>query len=216
MFSIVRLSILAVCTFLLFASGCSSKQKDLQKDPGDSSFAVTCVGVLPAQAPARFDTSKISPAEQKQFETGLSTLTRLLRDEFIGRSDVRIVTDAQFSGITEDTAGDSLSRIRTVADRVSCNAVLETTLRVFEERVGGKYSAKTPASAAFGYRLVAIPDGTVLCNGSFDETQKSVMENLYNFSTATHRGFTWVSAEQLLREGVHAQFDECMYLSGNK
>ena len=54
--------------------------------------------------------------------------------------------------------------------------------------------------------------GQVLCRGRFDETQESVMENLFNFSSARKRGFTWVTAEEMLREGLQNKLSECPYL----
>ena len=38
------------------------------------------------------------------------------------------------------------------------------------------------------------------------------MENLYNFSSAKQRGFTWITAEELLREGLVKKLGECSYL----
>ncbi len=113
----------------------------------------------------------------------------------------------------ENLPAQSLARARVIADRLSCNTVLETTLRRYKDRVGGQYTAKNPASVAFDFRLIAIPEGVVLCSGTFDEVQQSVMENLYNFKSATERGFTWVTAEQLMREGLRARFSECPYLA---
>jgi len=39
------------------------------------------------------------------------------------------------------------------------------------------------------------------------------MENLFNIKAATERGFTWVTAEQLMREGMWDRFEKCSYLS---
>ena len=208
----MRMSILAVCTFSLLVAGCCTTRQSAQPSPEAPGYAVTCVGVLPAEPAAHFDES-MTPAEKKQLENGISTLNRLLREEFIGRADIRLVSASQYDSIMENAPAEALSRARIVADRVSCNAVLETTLKTFKERVGGKYSAKDPAAVSFDYRLIAVPGGTVLCGGSYEEVQQSVMENLFTFSTATHRGFTWISAEDLMREGVQARFGECSYLS---
>ncbi len=215
MFLDLRISLLALCSFVLLTAGCSATRQTSQSVPETSGFAVTCVGVLPGESASLVNESS-SPADKKQFETGLATLDALLRQEFIGRSDIRLVSAAQYAGIMDNAPAEALSRIQIIADRVSCNAVLETKLKTFKERVGGKYSAKDPASVAFDYRLVAVPGGTVLCSGNYKETQKSVMENLYKFSTATHRGFTWVTAEELMREGLEAKFGECSYLLKDK
>jgi len=168
--------------------------------------------VLPALSVADFDDT-LSTAEDKELQFGVRVLDGLLKKQFSSRSDIRLVSDGQIAGMDVNLPAQPLERALVIAEKLSCNAVLETTLRRYKDRVGGAYTAKDPASVAFDYRLIAIPDGTVLCSGTYDEVQKSVMENLYNFRAATERGFTWVSAEQLMSEGLRDRFDECPYLS---
>jgi len=203
------LTIALLCLFLL-PFGCS--QKNSTSPASAETFVVTCVGVLPALSMADFDDS-LSTAEEKQLQNGVHVLDSLLKQQFAGRSDIRLVSDGQISGMDVNLPAQPMARATLIADKLSCNAVLETTLRRYKDRVGGEYTAKEPASVAFDFRLIAIPDGTVLCSGTFDEVQKSVMENLFNIKAATERGFTWVTAEQLMREGMRDRFEKCSYLS---
>jgi hypothetical protein len=194
-----------------FVAGCS-KGTTSQTATQVPDYALTCVGVLPASLAPRYD-DVIDTVEKKQLENGLLTLDALLAQQFGGRPDIRLVNRSQLSGMDGTLATDALARARVVADRVSCNAVLETTLKRFRDRIGGEYTAKEPASVAFDFRLIAVPDGRILCSGSFDEVQKSVMENLYNLKSATKRGFTWITAEELMREGLADRLKECPYLA---
>jgi hypothetical protein len=178
-------------------------------------YAVTCIGVLPAVTPYDFD-DNVPAAEAKQLQNGIHVLDRLLKQQFISRTDVRLVSDSQISGMDKNLPAQPLARARVIADRLSCNTVLETTLRRYRDRIGGELTAQEPASVAFAYRLIAIPDGTVLCSGAFDEVQKSIMENLYNLKSATERGFSWVTAEQLLKEGLQERFAECSYFAADE
>lgn len=211
MFCILRTLTLVLLSLLLLSVGCSKK---IDTSPASQvpDYAVTCIGVLPVAIADNFD-EIVSAAEKKQLQNGVQVLNELLKQQFISRPDVRLVSDGQISGMDENLPAQPLARARVVADRLSCNTVLETTLRRYKDRVGGKYTAKDPASVAFDFRLIAIPEGTVLCSGTFDEVQQSVMENLFNFKSATERGFTWVTAEQLMREGLRARFSECPYLT---
>ncbi len=213
MFSILRTLTLVMLSLLLLSVGCSQKTVTSPASHVPD-YAVTCIGVLPVATADNFD-EIIPAAEKKQLQNGVHVLNELLKQHFISRPDVRLVSDGQISGM-ENLPAQPLARARVVADRLSCNTVLETTLRRYRDRVGGKYSAKDPASVAFDFRLIAIPEGTVLCSGTFDEVQQSVMENLFNFKTATERGFTWVTAEQLMREGLRARFSECPYLADDE
>ena len=198
---------LLCCCFVSF--GCSKKNTT---PVSEETFAVTCIGVLPALSVADFDDT-LSTAEEKQLQSGVYVLDSLLKQQFSGRSDIRLVNDGQISGMDVNLPAQPMARAMLIAERLSCNAVLETTLRRYKDRVGGEYTAKEPASVAFDFRLIALPEGKVLCSGTFDEVQKSVMENLFNFKAATERGFTWVTAEQLMREGMRARFEKCSYLS---
>lgn len=211
MFCILRTLTLVLLSLLLLSVGCSKK---IDTSPASQvpDYAVTCIGVLPVAIADNFD-EIVSAAEKKQLQNGVQVLNELLKQQFISRPDVRLVSDGQISGMDENLPAQPLARARVVADRLSCNTVLETTLRRYKDRVGGQYTAKDPASVAFDFRLIAIPEGTVLCSGTFDEVQQSVMENLFNFKSATERGFTWVTAEQLMWEGLRARFSECPYLT---
>jgi hypothetical protein len=213
-FSILRTLIVVLLSLLLLSVGCSKKTATSPVSYVPD-YVVTCVGVLPVAIADNFD-EIVPAAEKKQLQNGVQILNELLKQQFISRPDVRLVSDGQISGMDENLPAKSLARARVVADRLSCNTVLETTLRRYKDRVGGKFFAKDPASVAFDFRLIAIPEGTVLCSGTFDEVQQSVMENLFNFKNATERGFTWVTAEQLMREGLRARFSECPYLADDE
>ena len=152
------------------------------------SALLSSVGEIARQIATVENFDEVVPAaEKKQLQNGVHVLDELLKQQFISRPDVRLVSDGQISGMDENLPAQPLARARVIADRLSCNAVLETTLRRYRDRVGGKYSAKDPASVAFDFRLLAIPKGTVLCSGTFDEVQQSVMENLFNFFNTPFR-----------------------------
>ena len=200
---------------MCFLSSCSSISSAPVVKDQKPAFATNCVAVLPATSSVQFDAS-VPRAEKEQLEDGVLVLDRVLKKYFISRSDVRLVSDGQISGMGKNLPAQPLARARVIADRLSCNAVLETTLRRYKDREGSQYTARNPASVAFNYRLIAIPEGTVLCRGAFDETQQSLMENLLSFHSARERGFSWITSEQLLKEGVRDRFKECSYLAPKK
>jgi TolB-like protein len=67
----------------------------------------------------------------------------------------------------------------------------------FRERVGTKYSAESPASAAFDIHLVDVASGRILWTGRFDETQRSLSENLFNIKTFFRRKGGWITVEKM-------------------
>ena len=206
---------IAVWCSILCLTACSGKQAVPVSDVSEPGFAANCIAVLPVTTAVHFDET-VPVTERKQLDDGIPVLDRVLQKYFVSRSDVRLVSDGQISGMDKNLPAQPLERARVIADRLSCNVVLETTLRRYKDREGGQYSAQNPASVAFTYRLITIPEGAVLCRGTFDETQQSVMENLFSFNSARERGFSWITSEQLLKEGVRDRFNDCSYLSSDK
>ena len=148
-------------------------------------------------------------------EDRLCFLNKFLKKHFLSRQDVRLFSDGQL-GDTEDSAAPSLERAKKFASKLSCNAVLETTLHRYKERVGGNMTAKEPASVAFAYRLLAMPEGKVLCLDSFDAEQKSLMENLLGFREGTGGSLTWLTAEEFMTKGLRKRLGKCSYLAEEK
>lgn len=207
--SVKLLAIACVTTVFVF-SGCAKKpeQKPVPRDPA---LAISCVGVMPVQAAVDVS-SAMSFAQAKQLKEGATIMDALLKKKFAGRREFRFVNPAQVYGLDVDGEGSRLGSLQKIAEQMSCNAMLEISISRFSDRVGGEYTAKDPASVAFQYRLYEVGEGKILCQGSFDEVQKSLMENLYNWKSARSRGFTWITSEQLLQEGIDEKFSQCGYL----
>ena len=199
---------------LLLSSGCSQKKaKNADQSPD---FLVTCIAVAPAGSGTAPDSELLSQIEKKELDDGLYYLNKFLKKHFLSRKDVRLFSDGQFGDTEEATERPSLERARKYADKLSCNAVLETTLHRYKERVGGEMTAKEPASAAFSYRLLAMPDGQVLCQDHFDAEQQSLMENLFSFREGTGGSLTWLSAEDFMHKGMLNRLEKCPYLAEEK
>jgi hypothetical protein len=171
---------------------------------------ITCVAIMPTSIPVELETSA-QEASVKQLREGTQVMDHLLKQELVGPT-MRFISAGQVSGLDSGAQGNQLDLARKVGAQLSCNAVLEPTLLRFNDRIGGKLTAKEPASVAFKYRLIELEKGQILCQGEYDEVQQSVSENLFNWSKASKRGFSWVSAEALLQEGLEARLGECSYL----
>lgn len=196
---------------LIGLSGCSQKQaqKPAVKDPH---VAISCIGVMPVQ-PSAENESGLAYAQAKQLQDGAAVMDALIKKELAGRNEFRFAHSAQAYNL--DVGGNPFSRLQKVAEQLSCNAMLEITLNRYVDRVGGEYTAKDPAAVAFHYKLYAMDQGRVLCSGRFEEVQQSLMENLYNWKRASKRGFTWITSEELLLEGIREKFSQCPYLAAD-
>lgn len=118
----------------------------------------------------------------------------------------------RFRFVPDLTVADVLQRIdsglplpqRAIAlgKAVGASAVLYGTAERFVEREGGEYGAQRPASVSFGLALVSATSGTVLWQGRFDETQKPLSANLFNWWMFWRAGPRWFTAAELARLGA--------------
>ena len=76
----------------------------------------------------------------------------------------------------------------------------------FRERVGGSMGVETPSSVAFLLYMVDISTGAVVWKGTFNETQRSLSENILDAPAFFKRGAKWLTAEELARDGVNEMF----------
>ncbi|PIE58698.1 MAG: hypothetical protein CSA33_02010 [Desulfobulbus propionicus] len=203
-------AILAACG-LLVLTGCASRQTEgmVQRDPD---LAITCFGVMPVQTAVDYDNT-FSFSSAKQLKEGAAMLDRILHQYLGGHKGFRYVSADQVYGIENALEGPPIGRLKAVGAMINCNVMLEVQISRYVDRLGSEYTAREPASVAFDYRLVETEKNQVLCRGHFEEQQQYVLENLLTLNKAGKRGFTFVTAPELLREGVEEKFSQCGYLA---
>jgi TolB-like protein len=69
-------------------------------------------------------------------------------------------------------------------------------------------SVETAASVGFGIHLIRVHDGRLLWSRQFDETQKSLSEDLFRLGTFVKRGGAWLTAQELSRFGLEAVMED--------
>jgi hypothetical protein len=95
-----------------------------------------------------------------------------------------------------------MARIKKIGELVFADAVITTRMQRYRERVGDEWGVKSPASVAFVLDLIDVRRGDVIWSARFDETQKPLSENIFALGDISQRGVRWLSAEQLMHEGV--------------
>ena len=202
----------AVCCCMLMV-GCGGKV-DSQSGTGQAQVAqINCIAVLPA---AFLDDNNVVPVylpENPAERQGIQTMNEILSDQLGGKDGIRFVGLDSMASLSLTGGENQLTLAKMVGEKTSCNAVLESSVSRFVERVGGRYSVESPASVAFAMRLIGIENGAILWSTKFNESQKSVMENILEFKKANTRGFVWITAEELMREGIKAKFADSPYFA---
>ena len=198
---------LAIAASFAFA-GCATQEntpRAAEDMPALKSIVVMPVDVAPAEEGRKRPTT-----EQEALDKGRILLDSLLAEHLAGKENVRFMSAAE-----RDTLGaKSFARCRTsaaitICQQVGGEAVLLVTLHRYRDRQGNEYSVAHPASIAFDYKLLEAGSGRTLCAGVFDETQQALSENLFDFARFTKRGFKWITAEALAREGLEQRLSNC-------
>lgn len=187
------------------------KKSDLQFD---DDIKISSIIVLPVEISNGYSNNGKSAKDKGNLEQGVLALNNILREHFRSSSKITILTKSKKEALEADisaTGRDAYARA--LGAKAGGDAVLVPTLHRFREREGGKYSSIKPASVSFEYKLLAVETGKTLCSGMYEETQQSVTENLFSINKAFKRGFKWVPAITIAKEGIEEKFASCRYLA---
>ena len=89
-----------------------------------------------------------------------------------------------------------------VGRKMGVDGVVAGHVYRFRDRVGKSFSVDTPASVAFDVHLLRVSEKDIVWSGRYDETQKALSDNLFDFSKFVKRGGAWVTAEKLAASGL--------------
>jgi len=87
------------------------------------------------------------------------------------------------------------------------DASLGGQIRRWSQREGSTTGVRRPASVWLVLELTDR-DGRVIWNGTYEETQPPLSEDLLSLSRAWERGFRWVTAEELAEYGLRELVDD--------
>jgi hypothetical protein len=183
---------------LTVLAGCSFGSGNLQSKRSNDleSRRIRRIAVIPpdASAAAAHPSAHDNPPEllAKQLYSAMASLPNW---QIVAESEVKQVE--QMKPATSEAA-----RLRQIGEMVFADAVMIGRVQRFRERIGDDWGAKSPASVAFVLDLIDVRRGDVIWSARFDETQKALTENIFGLGDIGQRGVRWLSAEQLMMDGV--------------
>jgi TolB-like protein len=198
-----------ICSLLL-AAGCSFGPGNIQSrhssDLGQRK--IKRIAVLPPEI-TTVEAKKTllgPPASQETRSSEREApelLARLVYSAMAPISNWQIVSESEVREVAQSIPRTTdAERVKRVGEMVYADAVIIGRVQRYRERVGEEWGAKSPASVAFVLDLVDVRRGDIVWSARFDETQKSLSENIFALGDITQRGVRWLSAEQLMAEGV--------------
>jgi hypothetical protein len=117
------------------------------------------------------------------------------------------ISGEKVAGVLRQVSTNSLmTPLRQVLSDVGRNldaeGILVGYVYRFRERKGISYTVEQPASVTFELHLLRVSDGALVWRGYFDKTQSSLMEDLLQLGAFFREKGKWVTAEELMDEGI--------------
>ena len=203
------LLIVSACTLgLISCSGFSTKQPAVSDEVRqEARVQVPCIVALPVMADVHTDDS-ITYSKAAELEKGAEFMDQQLAEALKGRDNIRFLSQRQLTSLLPESEVARAALLSKIGSALKCNAVLETTISRYTQRVGGEYGADSPASATFSMKLFNTADARVIWSTTFRETQESLMSNIMS---AHKYGLKWLSVEELVTMGVEEKVEQCPY-----
>jgi hypothetical protein len=194
-----------LAAFLLFSTGCAY----IAPEPDEKDLIpIRTIGILPVQ-PVSHQSSDAGVMEE--LETGAEVIDGLLADYFMADQQVRFISQSELDGLAATESSNPLLLARAAGQQFNYDAVMITTIERYQERDGSEYVVVSPASVSFSFKLLAVESGSIIWSSDFDQTQKTLFENLLR-SRSTGSGFRWLTAAELASAGLTRKLDSCPYL----
>ncbi len=112
-----------------------------------------------------------------------------------------------YKKISRNETPDTLRTLaKNLGESLEANLMVAGTIWRYEARGGGPAGSFSPASVAFAVYLIDVTSGRMVWNGSFNETQRSLSDNVLDTWAFFKKGAKWLSASELARYGVGEVF----------
>jgi len=199
--------LIALFSLLLTACSFGSGNLESRHSTDLESRRIRRIAVVPPTALMAGPQSKVSlgtaPEPRAPERDAGELLARIAYSVTSAMPNWQIVSDREVREVADTLSpAAEAARLRQIGQGVYADAVLTGRVQRYRERVGDEWGAKSPASVAFVLDLVDVRRGDVIWTARFDETQKSLSENIFALGDIGQRGVRWLSAEQLTQEGV--------------
>ncbi len=204
-------------TLLFFLmAGFNPGQSFAQSESGTSVVIVEKIAVMPffkgmygsrLKETLSIPISQLSYNPQKMPPGSAKILTELVNRSLQNRYDENLISLSKVKETAAQTGYDGTrDTIQTVALKtgkaLGTPLILAGNIWRYKERVGSAIGVQSPASVAFAIYLFDVPAGKMLWMAKFEETQRSLLENLLRIGTFFERGAKWLTASELASYGI--------------
>lgn len=213
--SSTRLSIFTLAMVLLIIGGLN-ESSILGKENGDSLVRNDSKIVIMPFLKGRYGTTvhetidkpvqSLSYDIEKMSQEADSILTGIVYEEMNVKYGDKIAPLLDGIIVYDRIKRGSDDTIRNLAKKtgeaLKVNRVVAGYVWRYKRRVGSSMAASSPASVGFTICLIDVPTGKILWNENYEESQKSLSDNLLEIKGFFEKGAKWLNVEDLARYGV--------------
>jgi len=209
---------LFIIGLLLAVSGCSARHGDTSRLDTVSSETIDSILVLPFQTATgtgkREGSKTVRCFECEYFvQTGSieDNASQFMNDAVVSflrnHSLIKVIPLWKAPGVSsrmlsQDLRGADKRLLAQLGKDLGADAVFSGTIYRFRDRVGTAVSVTSPASVAFAVELVRVSDGKTIWSRPYDQTQRSLDENLFDLGFFLKSKGRWLTAEELASLGL--------------
>jgi len=137
-------------------------------------------------------------------------MTTLVQTELLKKFGEQILPLAKSIEASKQIPREPSDTLRHIALRfgqdLGVDHVLVGLVWRYQERVGSAMAASDAASVAFSVFLVNVASRELMWSGTFDKTQTSLSENLFDAPMFFKKGLKWLTVEELSSYGTEKIF----------
>lgn len=159
-------------------------------------------------APVTFNESITEDTRDDYRKTKQDLITSIVYDELVV-SDPEFgliplfATMKGFRELNNYTPGyNNLKNSIDVAREFNADTVFFTRITRYIEREGSELGVDRPASVSFDAELYEVQSGKILWRYYYSETQQPLLYDVSKIRKFVERGAKWVTADELIREGI--------------
>lgn len=196
---------------IIFLSGCAGASNSVSLSGSGGSFKR--IAVLPfVQASPGDAIDQLVPREiAEHTDVNADSPENVVESIFVSKlgenKNIDVIPVEQVEGLYRQITLETISPkeaelISKLGKGLKADAIVVGYVYRYQERIGTPYAAQKPASVAFEIQLIDVEEGLRSWRATFDKTQRSLMENLFNFRFFVKDKGRWITARELAAEGV--------------
>jgi hypothetical protein len=128
----------------------------------------------------------------------------ILKDQAKG---YELISPGQAEGVLQTHLAKKIDQdpkalMKALGQELQADGVIWGGVFRYQNRKGASYGVNEPASVSLDLHLLRVRDGSIVWKNQFNQTQKSLSEDLFQLGEVAKRGLRWMTAEELAKAGL--------------